>query len=174
MTRANIRHHLVILETNELVEVVGQHKEGKGRPENVYGISRRVLGDGLEELSSALLSEWLGDAPVDVQSAKLQSLAERLGKGFAEAGDASLPKKLSALIRSLNGMHYQARWEAGFLGARIILGHCPFSAIIASHPELCRLDAFLLEKNMPGHQVEQTAKLEKNRQGLPQCIFTVV
>lgn len=173
MTRANIRHHLVVLENNELVEVIGQHKEGRGRPKNIYGISHRMLGDGLEELSSALLCEWLGDVPEEIQIAKLESLAARLGKGFAGTGTTPLPKKLTELVRSLNRLHYQARWEAGAMGARIVLGHCPFSAIIDSHPELCRVDALLLEKSMTGQHVEQAVKLEKIGQGLPQCIFTI-
>jgi predicted ArsR family transcriptional regulator len=180
MTRANVRHHLVVLESNELVEVVGQHKEGKGRPANVYGLSRRVLGDGLDELSSALLVEWLGSLSEREREAGLWSLAGRIGAGFIgeQAGAAlslskgPLPKRLNEIVRFLNGFHYQARWEAGAAGARLILGHCPFSAIIEKHPELCRMDAFLLEKCL-GQPVRQTAKLERAGQGLPQCVFLV-
>ncbi len=172
MTRANIRHHLVVLEHNELVEVVGQHREGKGRPENIYGLSRRVLGDGLDELSSALLEEWLGVLPEREREAGLRSLAGRMGAGFGGEQTGPLPKRLNELVRFLNGFHYQARWEAGAAGARLILGHCPFSAIIERHLELCRMDAFLLEKCL-GQPVWQTAKLERARQGLPQCVFLV-
>ncbi|MEW6094104.1 MAG: helix-turn-helix domain-containing protein [Chloroflexota bacterium] len=170
MTRANVRHHLVVLESNELVEVVGQHKEGKGRPANTYGLSRRVLGDGLDELSTALLEEWLGGLSEREREASLRSLAGRMGGGFASERVGPLPKRLNEVVRFLNGFHYQARWEAGAAGARLILGHCPFSAILERHPELCRMDAFLLEGCI-GQSVLQIAKLERLGQGLPQCIF---
>lgn len=173
MTRANIRHHLVVLEANDFVEVIGQRREGKGRPENIYGMSRRVLGDGLDELSSALLDEWLGRLPDGEQEAGFRSVAGRLGAGFAGERAGSLLKRLTDAVRFLNGLHYQARWEAGASGARLIFGHCPFSAIIEKHPELCRVDAHLLEKCI-GQGVLQSAKLERLAQGLPQCIFLVL
>jgi predicted ArsR family transcriptional regulator len=172
MTRANIRHHLIVLESNDLVEVVGQRREGKGRPENIYGVSRRVLGDGLDELSSVLLDEWLSGLPDQERDARLRSVVGRMGGGFEVVGVDPLPKRLTNTVRFLNGQHYQARWEAGVTGARLILGHCPFMAIIEAHPELCRMDAFLLERSL-GQEVEQTTKLEHSRQGLPQCVFLV-
>lgn len=172
MTRANIRHHMVVLEANDLVEVVAQRRQGRGRPEHIYGLSRRVLGDGLDELSSALLEEWLGGLPEREREAALRSVAGRLGRGFAGAVPGPLPKRLTEAVRFLNTLHYQARWEAGAAGARFVLGHCPFSAIIEKHPELCQVDAFLLEGCL-GQAVVQTAKLEKMGQGLPQCVFMV-
>jgi predicted ArsR family transcriptional regulator len=172
MTRANIRHHLVVLESNELVEVIGQRREGKGRPENIYGMSRRMLGDGLVELSSALLNEWFASLPEGEREAGLRSIAGRLGRGFGGAGTGPLPKRLTEMVRFLNELHYQARWEAGAAGARLVLGHCPFTAIIAKHPELCQMDAFLLGGCLR-QGVEQVAKLERPGQGLPQCVFLV-
>jgi predicted ArsR family transcriptional regulator len=66
----------------------------------------------------------------------------------------------------LNQLHYQARWEAGAEGPRIILGQCPYAAVIGNHPELCRMDMSLLE-GMLDTQVEQRVKLG------PMCIFLV-
>jgi len=172
MTRANIRHHLVVLESNDLVEMVGQRRQGKGRPENVYGLSRRVLGDSLDELASALLAEWLGGLPEGKQEAGLRSVAGRLGSAYSGGREGPLVKRLAEVVRFLNSRHYQARWEAGAAGARLILGHCPFLAIIERHPELCRVDALLLEGCL-GQAVSQTAKLERAGQGLPQCVFVV-
>lgn len=173
MTRANIRHHLVVLETSELVEVIGKKVEGRGRPQNVFGISQRSLGDGLDKLSSALLHELLEKLPLSEQVVKLESLAARLGNGINPTDGTQLSKRLSELILKLNDSHYQARWEAGATGARIVLGHCPFSAIINEHPELCRLDSIILAQYLPGYQVVQLAKLELSSQGYPQCLFAI-
>jgi predicted ArsR family transcriptional regulator len=172
MTRANIRHHLVVLESNDLVEVVGQRRGGKGRPENVYGLSRRVLGDSLDELASALLAEWLGRLTEGEREAVLRSVAGRLGNGYSAAREGVPVQRLAEVVRFLNARHYQARWEAGAAGARLILGHCPFLAIIERHPELCRMDALLLEDCL-GQAVSQIAKLERPAHGLPQCVFVV-
>jgi predicted ArsR family transcriptional regulator len=155
MTGANIRHHLAVLESNDLIEMVSQRREGRGRPRMVYGLSRHALGDGLDELSAALLGEWLAGLPDREQEAGLRSLAGRMRAGFAGQADGA------ALSLS-----------KGPLPKRVILGHCPFSAIIAKHPELCRMDAFLLEGCI-GQPAEQSARLEQGGQGLPQCVFLV-
>ncbi len=172
MTRANIRHHLVVLEMNDLVEVVGQRQQGRGRPENVYGLSRRVLGDSLDELASALLGEWLGRLPEEEREAGLRSLAGRLASGSEGTWDGTLVRRLAETVRFLNAHHYQARWEAGAAGARVILGHCPFLAIVDKHPELCQMDAFLLERCL-GQRVVQRSKLERQASGILQCVFAM-
>ncbi len=169
MTVANIRHHLAVLAANDLVQAVGRRREGLGRPKQVYGLSRRLLGDGLDELSGRLLSEWLGGLPEEQRDPALRRLADRLAGPAAGQGGA-LPARLARLVQRLDALHYQARWEAGPTGARILLGHCPYAAIIADHPELCRMDAFLLEAFL-GLPLTQTAKLERAASGLPQCIF---
>jgi len=171
MTGANIRHHLAVLESNDLIEIVGQRKEGRGRPLHVYGLSRRVQGDGLDKLAGTLFDIWLGGAPDESREAGLRSVAERL----AGVTDVKIPvmKRLIRAVERLNELHYQARWEASAAGARLILGHCPYAAIVADHPELCRMDAFLLETRL-GSSVEQTAKLQLSDKGLPFCAFLMV
>jgi predicted ArsR family transcriptional regulator len=171
MTGANIRHHLAVLEMNDLIEVVAKRQDGRGRPLQVYGMSRRVLGDGLDNLSGALLDVWLGGGKVGVADAALRSVAERLAGLFDFK--MSLVRRLTQAVTRLNELRYQARWEASGAGPRIILGHCPYAAIIAAHPELCKVDALLLEMRLGSH-VEQTAKLQLSEKGLPFCAFVLV
>jgi predicted ArsR family transcriptional regulator len=168
---ANIRHHLSILESNDLIEIIGLRNEGRGRPRQVYGLSRRVLGDGLDNLSENLLALWMGSMPAGKREASLKSLAERLA-GSSEPSQPTM-KKVTGTVARLNELCYQARWEASAAGARIILGHCPYAAIISEHPELCRMDALLLETRL-GDMVEQTAKLQISDKGLPFCAFQMI
>lgn len=170
MTGANVRHHLGVLEWNDLIEVVGQRREGRGRPANVYGLSRRVLGDGLDKLSHAILDEVLAGLSEEKRVKVLRLLARRL----AGPGEADLPlaKRLTALAARLDDLRYQARWEATPAGPRLILGHCPYAAIIAEHPELCQMDAFLLEERL-GLPATQTAKLEHSARGERFCAFLI-
>ena len=170
MSGANVRHHLAVLESNDLIEVVGLRKEGRGRPMQVYGLSRRVLGDGLDALAGTVLDAWLGGASDGIREAGLRSVAERLAGGADLK--ATLMKKLAGTVERLNAIHYQARWEASAAGPRLILGHCPFAAIIAGHPELCRMDAIFLETRL-GSVVEQTTKMQLSDKGLPFCAFVM-
>jgi len=171
MSGANIRHHLAMLESNELIEIVGLRKGNRGRPMQVYGISRRILGDGLDKLAGTLFDIWLGGMTTVRREAGLRSLAERLA-GVTDLKEPIM-KRLVRVVARLNELHYQVRWEASESGPRLILGQCPYWAIISDHPELCRMDALLLETRL-GAFVEQTAKLQVSDKGLPFCSFVMV
>jgi predicted ArsR family transcriptional regulator len=171
MTGANIRHHLALLDSNGLIEIVGQRKEGLGRPMQVYGLSRRVLGDGLDKLAGALFDIWLDGVADEKREACLRSVAERLA-GEMEF-KVPVMKRLVQAVERLNDLNYQARWEASAAGPRFILGHCPYAAIVTDHPELCRMDELLLETRLNA-SVEQTAKLQLSDKGLPFCAFLML
>lgn len=174
MTGANIRHHLAILESNGLVEAISERREGRGRPEHIYGLSRRVLGDGLETLARALLDVYVKRGADNAQPAGLDSLASAILNGDnVPPNDPILTRRLTKTIDRLNALRYQARWEAGADGPHIILGRCPYSAIIVEHPELCQMDAALLVQQT-GLQAEQTAKLQPSTRGYPYCIFKLL
>jgi predicted ArsR family transcriptional regulator len=173
LTGANIRHHLADLEANGLIEVINLRREERGRPANIYGLSRQVQGDGLDELAGAVLDVWLKNTPEAALEAGLRSVALRLGGGKNRPGDdILLTHRLARLVDRLNELHYQARWEAGLTGPTIIFGHCPYAAIIGSNPELCRMDTFLLEQ-WTGLLVEQTSKLRTSAKAYPMCAFRI-
>ncbi len=69
-------------------------------------------------------------------------------------------------------MNYNARWEAHAEAPQVLLGHCPYRAIIQEHPELCKMDKYLLE-SLLDQQVDQIAKLEKDNQGIKWCVFAL-
>jgi predicted ArsR family transcriptional regulator len=170
LTGANIRHHLAYLEKDGLIDVVSLRQEGRGRPMQVYGLSLRVLGDGMDHLAGALLSVWLNRTKAEDMEAGLRSIAE----GLAGSSDVKAPmvQRLARAVERLNELRYQARWEAGPVGAHVILGHCPYAALITAYPELCRMDAILLEMRLC-LSVTQIAKLQLNDKGLPFCAFDI-
>lgn len=164
MTPANARHHLGILAADGRVEIFNQRQKGIGRPEKVYRLAGTLAGDNLSVLADALLMEagW----KVDFEAVGRRIVGESI------TTSQPLMRRLVFAIERLNTMHYQARWEAGAEGPRIILGHCPYSAIIENHPELCQMDAALLGKLLGG-EIWQEAKLESGVGGLPFCVFTL-
>lgn len=162
MTPANARHHLGILAADGRVEIFNQRQKGRGRPEKVYRLAGTLAGDNLSMLADALLMEagWKVD---------FEAVGRRIA-GESITTSQSLMRRLVSAIERLNTMRYQARWEAGAEGPRIILGHCPYAAIIENHPELCQMDAALLGRLLGG-EIRQEAKLEVGAGDLPFCAF---
>jgi predicted ArsR family transcriptional regulator len=164
MTPANARHHLGILAADGRVEVFSQRQGGRGRPEKVYRLAGTLLGDNLSVLVEALLTEAGGKV-------EIEAVGQRIAGGSPPAGQP-LMRRLTSTVDRLNEMHYQARWEAGAAGPRIVLGHCPYVAVIGKHPALCKMDVALLEKLLGG-DVDQTARLEVGAGERPFCAFAV-
>ncbi|GAB4421582.1 MAG: transcriptional regulator [Anaerolineales bacterium] len=164
MTPANARHHLNILSADGRIEVVERRQVGRGRPEKVYRLSGTLAGDNLSALADALLT--VAGPKVDADA-----LARHLA-GEVDFAGQPLMRRLQSAVERLNEKHYQARWEAGAEGPRVLLGQCPYAAVIKKHPLLCRVDAALLGKLL-GKRVQQTAKIDPDAEGLSSCIFHV-
>jgi predicted ArsR family transcriptional regulator len=130
----------------------------------MYSLSQSALGDNLSVLADALLG-----GKVD-----LEAVGEHIAQSQGLVGIANhpMPKRLSLLVDKLNEMHYQARWEAGAEGPRVIFGRCPFAKIIERHPELCKLDESMLEMSLGGPIMPFT-KSELSARGLCPFAFRV-
>jgi predicted ArsR family transcriptional regulator len=165
MSAPNVRHHLGVLVSDGRVEVnaVYQHG-GRGRPEKIYSLSQAALGDNLSMLADALLAE-VGS------KLNVESLASRM-MDFGQFTNLPITRRLPLLLDKLNEMHYQARWEAGAEGPRVILGRCPYAKVIDEHPELCKMEVALLEKAI-GRPVLQSPRSELIGHGLCPFIFKV-
>jgi len=163
MSAPTVRHHLRVLVSDGRLELMSvRGRDGRGRPEKVYSLPGAALGENLSALADALLTE-----------AGSGFSAEALGKRLAgESNFASQPvaKRLNLTVEKLNQMNYHARWEAGAEGPRLIFGHCPYAAIIARHPELCKMDEGLL-KDLMGQSVTQISKIGKD--GSLICLFAM-
>lgn len=168
MTPANARHHLSALESEKLVEVVGiRAAKGRGRPTKLYALTHRAMDHNINLLVDAMLKALKSEGDLDEQFSRL------VPHLFGEADlNPNLIARLNQTIRRLDEMNYQARWEASPEGPRVILGHCPYAAILAENPELCQMDAAFLSSRLD-QSVEQVAKLERGPLGTPHCIFTV-
>jgi len=165
MSAPNVRHHLSVLCSDGRVEFTAvNNREGRGRPEKMYSLSQAALGDNLSALTNALLTE--AGSGVNVEA-----LASHILKS-SQFANLPVAKRLVLLVEKLDEMHYQARWEAGAEGPRVILGRCPYAKVIDGHPELCKMDASLLE-NVLGRPVSQSLKNEVVGHGHCPFIFRV-
>jgi len=180
MTQANIRRHLSILQEQGRIEVIAQRPPvGRGRPALIFGLSSQSLGNNLDNLSSALLSE-LWRLAAENQEESLRNIGIAIsGKSINKNHIAEehknklhLTQRLYNTVQRLNKMCYQARWEARKQAPQIILENCPYIAILEKHPELCSIDAELLGKLL-AEKVDQLSKLKKDARGLTHCRFRI-
>jgi len=176
MTQANARHHLDILIEQGAVRVIGQRTApGKGRPARVFALSEHSLGENLNLLASLLLQIMAEDYTHDQLSRRLKQLAIKLAKepgSIAPGQHCNLSQRLVYAVQTMNTLNYQARWEAHIHMPLVILQHCPYASIIKDHPELCQVDAYLLEELLLT-PVEQTEKLSRDILGAPVCKFYI-
>jgi predicted ArsR family transcriptional regulator len=171
-TAANMRHHLGILLDEEAVEIVDRRPgTGRGRPTLFYALARQARAHNLDKLADVLLQELLEGLQPEEQLATLQRIASRLGE--EASGSGNLTQRLNACVHLLNDMNYQARWEARSAGPRLVFFHCPYAGILPQHPELCQMDANLLEFVL-ATPVLQAAKLAPIPQGGKACIFNII
>ena len=165
MSAPNVRHHLSVLRSDGRVEFVAvNNREGRGRPEKMYSLSQAALGDNLSALASALLTEAGKKLNVDAIARHILDSSQFI--------NLPVTKKLVLLVEKLNEMHYQARWEAGAEGPRVIFGRCPFAKIIENHPELCQIDRAMLELAL-SRPIIQISKSEASARGLCPFVFRV-
>lgn len=152
LSAPNVRHHLSVLVSDGRVEISAiRAGNGRGRPGTLYALAQSAWGDNLPMLVNSLLADKVDAEKVGARMAAFQGLSNLLAA-------ASTAKQLSLLVEALNEMHFQARWEAGAEGPRLILGRCPYAKVIAAHPEICRMDAAMLAAALarPIHPLQKT------------------
>ena len=173
MTPANARHHLNILVEQGALVQVGERLPAsqRGRPERVYRLAESLRANNLALLAAILLKiHFTLDDPDEFEE-KLQVLVSELIDSAGEMiPQRNLGTRLVQMVQLLNRLNYQARWEARPGAPDIYLGFCPYHEIISDHPELCRMDAILLQQ-LSGLSVEQTARLSPDRSGGKFCRF---
>jgi predicted ArsR family transcriptional regulator len=172
VSQANIRHHLSILVQQGSVRVIGERRQSaRGRPCQVFASSRLIERNNLTRLSHALLTTLQSGIESDRNNEILLEIANRMSLEFV-TGSTNPTQKLYQSVRALNQMNYAAHWEAHSDNPRIMLGHCPYQALIESHPELCKMDAYLLESLLTA-SVRQIEKLVRNHRDLLECVFII-
>lgn len=169
VTPANARHHLSTLEDEGIVMLTDTHVHGRGRPTQLFGLTHEIKRHNLDLLANAILIELFTNLSVDERENVIRRIANRL-QIRCEKKQGSLTHQLTHVIHQLNEMNYQARWEANILGPRILIAHCPYASVVSAHPEICKMDTYLLE-NMIGQPVSLETQTGKILCGDFLCVF---
>lgn len=155
ITQADARYHLSKMVAEGLIVIAGQQRVGRrGRPARCFALAEAALQDNFDLLSGALLKITLTDLSQEDQKSFLYRVAAALLEETELQGPLS--QRLVRAIEKLNELGYESRWEAHATAPRLILEHCPFAKLLTRHPQLCQLDACLLEilLDEPVDQVE--------------------
>lgn len=172
VTRHDIRYHLKALLAQGLVNKMPAAARitapSAGRPAMVYQLSTSARPDITARLAGVLLDMGQNSSS---SNTFLDELASRiLPSNPAETSQDHLSQRLNTFIQIINQHPYQARWEAHSAGPQVSFGNCPFSPIIADHPELCHMDRRIIE-NLTGLRAEQTRKIDFVGAASSVCIF---
>ena len=169
ISAADARHHLASMEDEGVVAVVDTRAHGRGRPTQLYRLTCDINRNNLGALCYAALSAALDGIPEHGRDAVLQKIAADLAGGFPRK-DGNLTHRLAYAVRCLNEMNYQARWEAHIDAPRILISHCPYSKVASSHPEICRMDALVINKVL-GQPVTLSNTTGNVETGEQLCVF---
>jgi predicted ArsR family transcriptional regulator len=171
VTSADVRHHLTALRKEGFIEVIGERQpQGPGRPARLFSLSHKQRSDNIILLIEALFQEITMEKSTTEQSRIWRSIAEKLMGASHSRGN--LTQRLYIAIKRLNELNYHARWEAHPEAPKIILGNCPYSAIIDNHPKICLIDKSLIE-GLLATTVTQEAKLTRDDRGYSSCLFSI-
>jgi len=171
VTPADVRHHISALLNDGSIQIIGEREpQGPGRPARLFSLSNKQKSDNLLLLLETLLIEISSEKLNNERTNRFRSIANRL---IATSQiPENLTQRLYLAIKRLNELNYHARWEAQKENPKIILGNCPYSAIIHNRPEICFIDKYLIE-GLLSTRVEQETKLLRDNRGYATCVFNI-
>jgi predicted ArsR family transcriptional regulator len=169
VTQADVRYHLSRMVEEGLIMPSGPKSSGRrGRPARHFSLASKSMQDNFDLLSQALLTTSLEHFSEERKNIFLHQVAKQITAEFIPAGP--LGRRLVRAVDQLNRLNYQARWEAHAIAPRMIFEHCPFATLRPQFPELCLIDANLLEILLDESitQVESSAHLSDGY-----CLFSI-
>jgi DeoR family transcriptional regulator, suf operon transcriptional repressor len=173
VTPIAIRHHLGVLEKDDLVEG-REERHGIGRPRMLYRLSERAMDRSpskyvmltnmlLEKIKQQLPAEMIERFFIDIASGMADDLKKQLD-------GLPLDQRIARLVELLEKEGYVARVElVGPEQYRLTELTCPYRKIRLKHPEVCRLDETFISSAL-GASVQHMSCIQD---GSESCTFTV-
>jgi predicted ArsR family transcriptional regulator len=170
MAPVSVRHHLDILQGDNLISVDRLERKGNvGRPQQIYALTNDAnehFPDNFAALASGLVRQLKRVLPPEQVEAAFKSLAEDFaGKIQPTLADLSVEERLERVTSFLNERGYLARWEVdesdedgGFLLHKC---NCPYAGVSDEHNELCLMDQALINELM-GESCQRIQSMAKD------------
>ena len=153
-----IRHHLIILERDGLVQSAPETRNGAvGRPRLAYSLTptgAESFPSNLVQLTGAILLQIRQMMDRPTVNALIEGVTRHLASSFTPPADGSVERLLDQTVDFLNNMGYGASWALVGEGYRIQMGNCPYRWVAQRHADTCLIDQTLLAR-LSGATVER-------------------
>jgi predicted ArsR family transcriptional regulator len=175
LTPMTIRHHLNVLQAQNLVVAYKVHRSRKvGRPRLVYTLTEAadaLFPQSYGELARHLVSEVKQTMGQEQAEAVLRRVAERVASEAPPPVEGqSFEERLDQAVDFLHEHGFISRWEKVGHGYMITNINCPYRYVSREHDELCIMDTEILS-NLLGVAPQ---RLSSMRAGEPTCSFLLL
>ena len=175
LTPMTIRHHLNVLQAQNLVMAYKVHRSKKvGRPRLVYTLTDaadELFPQSYGDLARHLVSEVKQTMGKEEAEAILRRVAERVAREAPPpVAGQGFEGRLTQTIDFLREQGFISRWEKTKEGYVITNINCPYRYVSREHDELCIMDTEILT-NLLG---VTPRRLSSMRAGEPTCSFLLV
>jgi predicted ArsR family transcriptional regulator len=172
LTPMTIRHHLNVLQAQNLVEAAKVRRSKKvGRPRLVYTLTDAaddLFPQGYGRLARQLVTEVKETVGEEQTGAMFRRMAERLASEAPPAEqDQGFEERLEQVSDFLEGQGFLSRWEKTDEGYVLTNVNCPYRRVSRQHTEVCLLDTELIRRLL-GVEPE---RLSSMRAGEAACAF---
>jgi len=170
MAPVSVRHHLDILQGDNLISVERLERKGNvGRPQQVYGLTQVAnehFPDNFAALAAGLVRQLKRVLPPEEVESAFKALAHDFaGKMQPTLADLPIEERLEKVAGFLNERGYLARWETDESdGGGSFLLHkcnCPYAGVSDEHNELCLMDQALINELM-GESCQRIQSMAKD------------
>jgi len=170
MAPVSVRHHLDILQGDNLISVDRLERKGNvGRPQQVYALTQFAnehFPDNFAALAAGLVRQLKRVLPPEEVEAAFKALAQDFaGKMQPTLTDLAIEERLEKVTGFLNERGYLARWETDeSAGGGSFLLHkcnCPYAGVSDEHNELCLMDQALINELM-GESCQRIQSMAKD------------
>ena len=174
LTRANIRYHLNNLEEEGWISRSGTISSGsKGRQDIVFRPTHKCESRfHLSTLKMMYATLFEGKNHTEFNQNRELYVDNFMERYNILPLSGTLQQRLFALVRILNEVGYQAKWEARPEGPQISISECPYRSFILDCKRMCLVDKRLMEKILGGSSPVDILQASHGKPG-SSCIFKI-
>lgn len=161
MAPVSVRHHLDVLQAENLIETPRVRRRGTvGRPEQIYVLTEaaeQFFPSNNQNLAVTLIAELKGVLSPAQLNAVFERMADKLAAEAGPLAEISLvEQRLENAVEFLNDRGYLARWQREGDAFVVFNLNCPYAGVADQHRELCRMDHRLLSQLLGNVPVPMT------------------
>lgn len=165
LTKADIRYQITkLLKANKLNTVYPITGE-PGRPAIRYQVAENYYSDNYSFLLEAFIKTFM------LSEDDVKNLVDEISNNLSIDSSQPIIIRINDLVSNLNSHNYQARWETRYHGPIIFFLNCPYRQLASNHPQFCKMDLKLIEKNI-NKKVRKISTIVEDKTN--KCAFQVL